>query len=27
MPKPAMPSEAMKSAKLLRRESAKIWQC
>ena len=27
MPKPVMPSGAMKSAKLLRRKSARIWQC
>jgi len=27
MPKPVMPSGVMKSAKLLRRKSARIWQC
>jgi len=27
MPKPVMPSGAMKSAKLLRRKSARTWQC
>jgi len=27
IPKPVMPSRAMKSAKLLRRKSARIWQC
>jgi len=27
MPKPVMPSGAMKSAKLLRRKSARVWQC
>jgi len=27
MPKPVMPSGAMKNAKLLRRKSASIWQC
>jgi len=27
MPKPVMPSGAMKSAKLLRRNSTRIWQC
>jgi len=27
MPKSVMPSGAMKSAKLLRRKSTRIWQC
>ena len=27
MPKPVIPSGTMKSAKLLRRKSARIWQC
>jgi len=27
MPKPVMPSRAMKSVKLIRRKSSRIWQC